>query len=73
MFDAGGGVDVRVSYDHRVLDGATAARALCRLEETLNGPIVMELRELAAEEPDRAVSNRPLKRSESNNLRPIRL
>jgi hypothetical protein len=41
-----GQVDVRVIYDHRVMDGATVARALRRLEEVLNGPIVEELRAL---------------------------
>lgn len=38
-----GTVWVRLIYDHRVLDGATAARALARLEEVLNGPIAAEL------------------------------
>jgi hypothetical protein len=38
--------DVRITYDHRVLDGATVARVLKRLEEILNGPIVDELRAL---------------------------
>jgi hypothetical protein len=42
-----GGVTVRVSYDHRVLDGATVARALARMEEVLCGPIVRELETLA--------------------------
>jgi hypothetical protein len=36
--------DVRITYDHRVMDGATVARALKRLEEILNGPIIDELR-----------------------------
>ncbi|MGC3967790.1 MAG: hypothetical protein QM775_10590 [Pirellulales bacterium] len=38
-----GTVDVRVIYDHRVLDGATIARALAALEATLNGSIAREL------------------------------
>jgi hypothetical protein len=38
-----GEVNVRIIYDHRVLDGATVARALGRLEEILTGPIVDEL------------------------------
>jgi hypothetical protein len=38
-----GSVDVRLVFDHRVLDGATVARALARLEETLNGPVTDEL------------------------------
>ena len=39
-----GEVDVRLIYDHRVLDGATVARALARLEEVLTSMIVDELR-----------------------------
>jgi hypothetical protein len=31
-----GSVDVRLIYDHRVLDGATVARALAELEDVLN-------------------------------------
>jgi len=42
-----GGVDVRVVYDHRVLDGAAVARALTDLEDVLNGPIAEELWQLA--------------------------
>lgn len=38
-----GSVDVRLSYDHRVLDGAMAARALSRLEAVLNCSIANEL------------------------------
>ena len=39
-----GQVDVRLVYDHRVLDGATVARALTLLEDVLNGEILAELR-----------------------------
>jgi hypothetical protein len=42
-----GGVDVRIIYDHRVMDGATVARALGRMEEILNSVILEELRSLA--------------------------
>jgi hypothetical protein len=42
-----GTVHVRLVYDHRVFDGATAARALGKLEEVLNGPILAELRGMA--------------------------
>jgi hypothetical protein len=42
-----GEVNVRIIYDHRVLDGATVARALGRLEEILTGAIVDELRGLS--------------------------
>ena len=42
-----GWVNVRLIYDHRVLDGAVVARALARLEEELTGAICDELRTLA--------------------------
>ncbi|MDP2296757.1 MAG: 2-oxo acid dehydrogenase subunit E2, partial [Pseudolabrys sp.] len=45
--DRDGNVNVRIIYDHRVLDGATVARALARLEEILNTEIVSELRSLS--------------------------
>jgi hypothetical protein len=38
-----GSVDVRLIYDHRVLDGATVARALEELERVLKGEILNEL------------------------------
>jgi hypothetical protein len=38
-----GSVPVRIVYDHRLMDGATIARALVRLEEILTGPILQEL------------------------------
>ncbi|MBX9623663.1 MAG: 2-oxo acid dehydrogenase subunit E2 [Gemmataceae bacterium] len=38
-----GAVDVRLTYDHRVLDGATVARALARLERVLNTTVCAEL------------------------------
>jgi hypothetical protein len=41
-----GGAEVRLVYDHRVLDGCTVARALEDLERALNGPILNELRYL---------------------------
>jgi hypothetical protein len=41
-----GDVDVRIVYDHRVMDGTTVARALSQIEDVLNGPILFELREL---------------------------
>ncbi|MCU0702433.1 MAG: hypothetical protein MUF18_00390 [Fimbriiglobus sp.] len=47
VIDGDGSVDVRLVYDHRVFDGATAARALARLEEVLNGPVLAELRGVA--------------------------
>ena len=44
MLDDDGEIDVRLTVDHRVLDGAISARVLARLEDTLNGPIAQELR-----------------------------
>jgi hypothetical protein len=46
VIDENGGVDVRLVYDHRVLDGGNVARALEHLERVLNNEIVMELRYL---------------------------
>jgi|YNPMSStandDraft_2_1061718.scaffolds.fasta_scaffold02078_2 hypothetical protein len=43
VIDPQGQVPVRLIYDHRVFDGATAARALQRLEEVLNTLIRSEL------------------------------
>jgi hypothetical protein len=39
-----GSVDVRLIYDHRVLDGSTIARALLDLERVLTNEIVVEMR-----------------------------
>jgi hypothetical protein len=43
MFDDRGCLDVRVTWDHRVMDGATVARALTDLEGVLNHEIVREV------------------------------
>lgn len=43
---AEGKVNVRLVYDHRVLDGSTVARALARLEEVLTNECVNELEQL---------------------------
>jgi hypothetical protein len=50
VIDDAGGVDVRLVYDHRVLDGGNVARALEHLERVLTNEIVMELRYLRAVE-----------------------
>jgi hypothetical protein len=42
---ATGEIDVVLSFDHRVLDGAAVARALSALEAALNGPILAEVEE----------------------------
>ncbi len=41
--DDGGDVDVRIVFDHRVVDGAVIGRALQRLEQTLNTVVLAEL------------------------------
>jgi hypothetical protein len=46
VIDPDGTVWVRLVYDHRVFDGATAARALDRLQKALLGPILDELRDM---------------------------
>jgi hypothetical protein len=43
-FEANGEIDVRLTYDHRVLDGAAVARAIVALEEVLHTEILNELR-----------------------------
>jgi hypothetical protein len=43
LISPAGAVDVRLIYDHRVMDGATVARALVRLEEVLNTTVRDEL------------------------------
>lgn len=57
-----GNVPVRVIYDHRVMDGATVARALARLEEVLNHDILTELHELRKQPPAPLQLNIPASR-----------
>ena len=45
--DEQGGVDVSLSFDHRVMDGADGADALRGLEAALEGPVAEELLALA--------------------------
>jgi len=47
VIDSEGKVTVRIIYDHRVVNGATVARALARLEEILNTALVDEIRSQA--------------------------
>ena len=42
VFLPDGSIDVRLTYDHRVLDGANVAQALAAMEEVLNGEILPE-------------------------------
>lgn len=44
-----GTLKVRLVFDHRVYDGATAARVLARLEELLLGPVYDELKSVATQ------------------------
>jgi pyruvate/2-oxoglutarate dehydrogenase complex dihydrolipoamide acyltransferase (E2) component len=44
LFDNEGRLDVRITWDHRVMDGAAVARMLADLEAVLTGPIMRELR-----------------------------
>ncbi len=46
IIEEDGSVDVRLTYDHRVMDGATIARALAELERVLTHEILAELRYL---------------------------
>ena len=48
VISSNGDVNVRIIYDHRVMNGATVARALGRLEEILDTVVADELRSLAA-------------------------
>jgi hypothetical protein len=48
VIDPDGGVDVRLVYDHRVLDGAAVARALADLERVLHNEILAEIGGLRA-------------------------
>jgi hypothetical protein len=41
-----GRVEVFLSVDHRVMDGAQAASAIAGIEAALNGPVLRELRAL---------------------------
>ena len=43
LFDDRGALDMRLAFDHRVLDGATAAQALVHLERVLHDEILSEL------------------------------
>jgi hypothetical protein len=45
VIGADGCVDVRIIYDHRVMDGTTVARALERMETEITGSILAELRD----------------------------
>jgi pyruvate/2-oxoglutarate dehydrogenase complex dihydrolipoamide acyltransferase (E2) component len=44
QFAPDGSIDVRLFFDHRVMDGADPSAALVELERMLRGPILAELR-----------------------------
>jgi hypothetical protein len=46
-FEPDGAIPVRLTFDHRVLDGAAVARILVELEDVLRGQAIAELRALA--------------------------
>jgi hypothetical protein len=52
LFDAGGNIDMRMSFDHRVLDGMTAGQVLADVESTLLGAILREVQTV----PERAAA-----------------
>jgi hypothetical protein len=58
VIDEEGNVTVRLIYDHRVLDGATVARALLAIEAAMTGPILAELNgQLPARRPVAAAAD----------------
>jgi pyruvate/2-oxoglutarate dehydrogenase complex dihydrolipoamide acyltransferase (E2) component len=46
MFDDDGRINMRLTFDHRAIDGAPAARALAGMEAALHAEILSELRQL---------------------------
>jgi hypothetical protein len=46
LLDENGGMDMRLTFDHRAIDGAPVARALADVEETLLTEIVTEVRRI---------------------------
>jgi hypothetical protein len=59
---ASGEVEVKIIYDHRVMDGRVVARCLHDLEETLNTAIAAELKELLPQSSLQSVSQNCLLR-----------
>lgn len=73
MFDPDGGLEMRLSFDHRVLDGVTAARALADLEGVLLGEILRECTEFARNGTCARAELRPLSAwtNAAGGLRPV--
>jgi hypothetical protein len=44
LFDERGVLPMRITFDHRAVDGGCVARALVRLEQVLKNEILQELR-----------------------------
>jgi len=49
IFDEDGCIELRLTFDHRVIDGRAAVTALARLEEMLRGPVTDEITTGAAQ------------------------
>ena len=47
--DETGRIPMRVTFDHRVLDGAPVARAMAEMEDILLGPVLDEMRAMAVQ------------------------
>jgi hypothetical protein len=62
-FTEGWGIDVRLMFDHRVVDAAPIARALTRLEHLLNGAVADEVEQLAASPADTVSPPQPARLS----------
>lgn len=66
-FEPNGTLDVRLVYDHRVIDGANMARIMSELEEVLHGPILNELlANPSVQSDDNAITTSIV---EANNIR----
>jgi pyruvate/2-oxoglutarate dehydrogenase complex dihydrolipoamide acyltransferase (E2) component len=46
MFADDGRIDMRLTFDHRAIDGAPVARALADMEAALHAEILSELRHM---------------------------
>jgi hypothetical protein len=66
VIQANGDLAVRITYDHRVMDGATVARALGRLDQVLHHEIANELRSLA-DKPTATVLQIPVSKAETDS------
>jgi hypothetical protein len=65
-----GTMDLRLHFDHRVLDGMTAARALADLEDVLKKEIVAEMEAMAESESPEMNGNR-IRQSQAGRTQPL--